>query len=43
MHRLMNDALERYGTALAGTTLVVFFLFAAPNFAQPANLLNIAK
>lgn len=39
----MHDALERYGTALAGAGLLAFFLLAAPNFAQPANLLNIAK
>ncbi len=34
---------ERYGTALAGLALVLVFAVTAPNFASPANLLNIAK
>ena len=33
----------RYGTALAGLLLLLFFTVAAPNFASPANLFNIAK
>lgn len=35
--------LGRYGTALAGLAVVVFFLVAAPNFARTANLLNVLK
>jgi len=39
----MRGAVERYGTAAAGAALVVFFLAAAPNFANPGNLLNVGK
>ena len=39
----MRGILEKYGTAIAGLALVVFFAIAAPNFAAPNNLLNIAK
>src|SRR3546814_3920787 len=35
--------LEKYGTAIAGLVLAGFFALAAPNFAAPGNLLNIAK
>jgi ribose transport system permease protein len=41
--RRVRDAIERYGTAMAGLALIVYFLIFAPNFASPANLLNIAK
>jgi ribose transport system permease protein len=34
---------ERFGTALAGLALAVFFLAFAPNFGSPTNLLNVAK
>lgn len=39
----MGRILERYGTALAGLALIVFFAVAAPNFLNPTNLLNIGK
>lgn len=39
----MRALTERYGTAAAGVLLIVFFVFAAPNFASSANLLNVAK
>lgn len=39
----MRNAVERYGTAAVGVALVVFFLAAAPNFANPGNLLNVGK
>ena len=38
-----REIVERYGTAIAGLALVVYFLIFAPNFANPANLLNVAK
>ena len=41
-HRV-RDAIERYGTAMAGLELIIYFLLFAPNFASPANLLNVAK
>ncbi len=41
-HRV-RDAIERYGTAMAGLALIIYFLLFAPNFASPANLLNVAK
>jgi len=39
----MRTALERYGTALAGLALALFFVAAAPNFASGTNLLNVLK
>ncbi|MBK9081471.1 MAG: ABC transporter permease [Rhizobiales bacterium] len=39
----MRAVVERYGTALAGLALIVFFLVFAPNFAAPANLINVVK
>lgn len=39
----MRRTIETYGTAGAGIALILFFLVAAPNFAAPANLLNIVK
>ncbi|KAG1303828.1 hypothetical protein G6F62_015773 [Rhizopus arrhizus] len=39
----MRGILEKYGTAIAGLVLVGFFAIAAPNFAAPNTLLNIAK
>lgn len=38
-----RDIVERYGTVMAGLALIVYFLIFAPNFANPANLLNVAK
>ena len=39
----LQTVIERYGTALAGAALIVFFLAFAPNFSNPTNLLNIVK
>lgn len=39
----LRDVIERYGTVMAGLVLVGYFIVFAPNFAHPANLLNIAK
>ncbi len=39
----MRGIVERYGTAIAGLALVLFFTAFAPNFASPQNLLNILK
>lgn len=33
----------RYGTALAGLALIVFFVAFAPNFATPVNIVNVLK
>ena len=39
----MRAVLERYGTAIAGAALALFFIVAAPNFASGTNLLNVLK
>jgi ribose transport system permease protein len=39
----MRQIVERYGTALAGLLIVLFFVAFARNFASPQNLLNVAK
>ncbi len=39
----MSAVIERYGTAIAGLVLVLFFVAAAPNFASATNLLNVLK
>ena len=39
----MRSIIERFGTAIAGLMLIVFFLAFAPNFASPTNLLNVVK
>lgn len=39
----MRDVLARYGTALAGLALIVFFVAFAPNFATPGNIVNVLK
>ncbi len=39
----MKAFVERYGTAVAGALIVLFFLLFARNFANPQNLINIAK
>jgi ribose transport system permease protein len=39
----VRGIVERYGTAIAGLALVAFFLVFAPNFANPVNLLNVAR
>ena len=39
----MRGFIETYGTALAGLAVFLFFVAFAPNFSNPANLLNILK
>jgi len=39
----MRRVIEAYGTAIAGLAIVVFFIAFAPNFATPANLVNVLK
>ena len=39
----MRGIVEKYGTAIAGLILFVFFLLFARNFANAGNLLNILK
>ncbi len=38
-----RSLIERYGTAIAGLALIFFFVIFAPNFANPVNLLNVAR
>lgn len=39
----MRDFIGRYGTALAGLALIVFFVAFAPNFATTMNIVNVLK
>lgn len=39
----MREIVGRYGTALAGLALIVFFVAFAPNFATPGNIVNVLK
>ncbi|MBL8589578.1 MAG: ABC transporter permease [Methylobacteriaceae bacterium] len=39
----MREIVGRYGTALAGLALIVFFIAFAPNFATPGNIVNVLK
>jgi ribose transport system permease protein len=39
----MRAVVGRYGTAMAGVALIAFFAAFASNFANPTNLLNVAK
>lgn len=39
----MRRVIETYGTALAGLAIVLFFIAFAPNFATPANVVNVLK
>lgn len=39
----MRDFIGRYGTALAGLLLIVFFVAFAPNFATTMNIVNVLK
>ncbi|MBV8838391.1 MAG: ABC transporter permease, partial [Alphaproteobacteria bacterium] len=34
---------ERYGTAIAGVAIILFFVLVAPNFASPGNMVNVLK
>lgn len=39
----MREIIGRYGTALAGLALIVFFVAFAPNFATSMNVVNVLK
>ncbi|MGX1790745.1 ABC transporter permease [Bosea sp. NPDC055332] len=39
----MREIIGRYGTALAGLALIVFFVAFAPNFATTMNVVNVLK
>ena len=39
----MRDIIGRFGTAIAGLLLIVFFLIFAPNFATATNIVNVLK
>lgn len=38
-----RELIGRYGTAIAGLTLILFFLIFAPNFASATNIINVLK
>ncbi|HEV7260376.1 MAG TPA: ABC transporter permease [Bosea sp. (in: a-proteobacteria)] len=38
-----REVIGRYGTAIAGLALIVFFLIFAPNFASSMNIINVLK
>ena len=38
-----RELIGRYGTALAGLSLILFFLIFAPNFASSTNIINVLK
>lgn len=38
-----RELIGRYGTALAGLSLILFFLIFAPNFASTMNIINVLK
>ena len=40
---MLRDGAQTWGTAIIGLALIAFFVVAAPNFADPGNLLNILK
>ena len=39
----MRDFIGRYGTAVAGLLLIIFFVAFAPNFATTMNIVNVLK
>jgi ribose transport system permease protein len=39
----VREVIGRYGTAIAGLVLIVFFLLFAPNFASTMNIINVLK
>lgn len=39
----MREIIGRYGTALAGLVLIIFFVAFAPNFATKMNIINVLK
>ena len=38
-----RELIGRYGTAIAGLALILFFLIFAPNFASTTNIINVLK
>jgi ribose transport system permease protein len=38
-----RELIGRYGTAIAGLALILFFLIFAPNFASTTNIVNVLK
>lgn len=38
-----REVIGRYGTAIAGLALILFFLLFAPNFASATNIINVLK
>lgn len=38
-----RELIGRYGTAIAGLALILFFLIFAPNFASATNIINVLK
>ncbi len=38
-----REVIGRYGTAIAGLALILFFLIFAPNFASATNIINVLK
>ncbi|KPH82630.1 ABC transporter permease [Bosea vaviloviae] len=38
-----REVIGRYGTAIAGLALILFFLLFAPNFASTTNIINVLK
>jgi ribose transport system permease protein len=38
-----RELIGRYGTAIAGLALILFFLIFAPNFASTMNIINVLK
>lgn len=38
-----RELIGRYGTAIAGLVLILFFLIFAPNFASTMNIINVLK
>lgn len=39
----LRELIGRYGTAIAGLALILFFLIFAPNFATTTNIINVLK
>ncbi len=38
-----RDVIGRYGTAIAGLVMILFFMLFSPNFATPLNIINVLK
>lgn len=39
----LREVIGKYGTAIAGLAMIVFFLIFAPNFASTMNIVNVLK